>query len=481
MRRIAIINQKGGVGKTTTTVNVGCALARAGHRVLLIDLDPQAHLSLYLGQDPAAGQAGVYEMLTGSASVAKVRRKIGSNLSICGANIDLAGAEVELVSVVGREVLLRDLLDQHVSASKTPPYDYVLMDCPPSLNVLTLNALSAATEVLIPLQPHYLALQGLSKLLETVALVSKRINPTLKVTGVVVCMNETGTKLASEVIDDVRAFFDGARGKDVPWNGTRVFQTVIRRNIKLAESPSYGKSIFDYAPESHGAHDYQKLAAELHSPDTFRPAEASEEPAGAVPLVAAPDEEAVPAVQTPSAAVTRAPEKPQSRVEPAKPTSQPAAQSPHPGPIGTSRALPPSPAGDVPTSTRPVVDPALTEPVRPKPLDQVRRKRRISATANRRPAAVKGVAPPGNHEAGVPAEPTRQGPTLAANPEPAVAPGGPAPETPGVRTEGDHRKVRRTAKPAKAPGPPPAIVRADQPMAPSIENALRAPALSEPA
>lgn len=279
MRRIAIINQKGGVGKTTTTVNVGSALARMGQRVLLIDLDPQAHLTLHLGQDPAADGPGVYEMLSDSATVAKVRRRISSNLWLCAASLDLAGAELELVSVVGREVILRDLIDQHIKSHKTPPYDYILMDCPPSLNVLTLNALCAASELLIPLQPHYLALQGLSKLLETVAVVSKRINPALKVTGVVVCMNEAGTRLAGEVVEDVRSFFEQARGKQLAWSDTRVFRTMVRRNIKLAESPSYGKSIFDYAPDSKGAEDYRQLAMELHSPQ-----EAADEPPAAVSL-----------------------------------------------------------------------------------------------------------------------------------------------------------------------------------------------------
>lgn len=298
MRRIAIINQKGGVGKTTTTINVGAALARMGHRVLLIDLDPQAHLTLHLGQDPTSGQVGVYEMLTDSATVAKARRKIASNLWVCSASIDLAGAEVELVNVVGREVILRDLLDQHINSSKTAPYDYVLMDCPPSLNILTLNALCAATEVLIPLQPHYLALQGLSKLLETVAVVNKRINPALKVTGVVVCMNESGTKLAGEVIDDVQSFFAQARGTGVPWSDTRVFRTVIRRNIKLAESPSYGKSIFEYAPDSHGAEDYLQLAAELDSPETIAAPKQPSEPAQSREAeVSAPETAPSPSVQ----------------------------------------------------------------------------------------------------------------------------------------------------------------------------------------
>ncbi len=270
MRRIAVINQKGGVGKTTTTVNVGVALARAGQRVLLIDLDPQAHLSLHLGLVPAAKRPGVYELLTGSATIAEARVKAGNNLWVVGSSIDLAAAEVELVSVVGREVVLRDLLDQHVGASgngspaKTAPYDYVLMDCPPSLSVLTLNGLCAAREVFIPLQPHYLALQGLGKLLETVTLVSKRINPGLKVGGVIVCMHDPGTRLGAEVIEDVRSFFDKDRHSGSAWSAARVFDTAIRRNIKLAESPSYGKSIFDYAPESNGAKDYEQLSRELH-------------------------------------------------------------------------------------------------------------------------------------------------------------------------------------------------------------------------
>ncbi len=264
MRRIAIMNQKGGVGKTTTTANVGMALARAGHRVLLIDLDPQAHLSLHVGFDLEAGLPGVYELLTGQATISKARHKVGANIWLLPSSIDLAGAEVELASTVGREVILRDTLEQHVSANgQTIPYDFVLMDCPPSLGVLTLNALCTAQEVMIPLQPHYLALQGLSKLLETVALVGKRINPALKVGGVVLCMHEKGTRLAGEVVEDVSTFFEQARGTDVPWSDTRVYETVIRRNIKLAESPSYGQSIFDYAPDSNGAKDYHALAMEI--------------------------------------------------------------------------------------------------------------------------------------------------------------------------------------------------------------------------
>jgi len=246
----------------------------------LVDLDPQSHLTLHLGLDPASGHAGSYELLTGSASLAQACEKVSSNLWVVGASIDLAAAEMELVSVVGREVILRDLLDQHLEAghgaSKNQHisrYDYVLMDCPPSLGVLTLNGLCAAREVLIPLQPHYLALQGLGKLLETVSLVSRRVNPALRVSGVVICMNDAGTKLAAEVVQDVRSFLDSVRDQDVPWSSARLFDTVIRRNIKLAEAPSHGQAIFDYAPDSNGARDYTRLALEIHDPAALHVAE----------------------------------------------------------------------------------------------------------------------------------------------------------------------------------------------------------------
>jgi len=271
VRRIAVINQKGGVGKTTTTVNVGAALARSGSRVLLIDLDPQAHLTLHVGLDPAGDRPSVYELLNGAAGIDKARVQVSENLWVVGASIDLAAAEVELVSIVGREVILRDLLLQHTDGNGTFPvgYDYLLMDCPPSLGVLTLNGLCAAQEVLIPLQPHYLALQGLSKLLETVSLVGRRINPELAVNGVVICMKETGTRLGAEVVEDVRSFLQSAREMTVPWNKARLYRTAIRRNIKLAEAPSYGRSIFDYAADSNGAGDYELLAAEIHDPAGF--------------------------------------------------------------------------------------------------------------------------------------------------------------------------------------------------------------------
>jgi chromosome partitioning protein len=258
MRRIAVLNQKGGVGKTTTAVNLSAALAMAGHKTLVLDLDPQAHATLHLGLLPGRSGPSLYEVLTDGLPLASVRREVGPNLSICGSHIDLAGAELELLGTVGREVILRDQL-----AADSEPYDFVLMDCPPSLSVLTLNALCAANEVLIPLQAHFLALHGLSKLLETVNLVSKRVNRELKVGGIVLCLYDAGTRHGGEVIEDLETFFVGRRNADAPWADAKVFKTRIRRNIRLAECPSFGQSIFQYAPTSRGAGDYASLAAEL--------------------------------------------------------------------------------------------------------------------------------------------------------------------------------------------------------------------------
>ncbi len=258
MRSIAVINQKGGVGKTTTAVNLSAALAAAGQRVCLIDLDPQAHASLHLGLTPEPEQRSIYDVLTSEMPLAEARREVAPNLWVVGSDLDLAAAEVELAGVVGREVILRDRL-----ADDEAEFDFVLMDCPPSLGVLTLNALAAVEEVLLPLQPHFLALHGLSKLLSTIQLVGRRLNDRLRLTGVVFCMYESGTRLAAEVTQDVHAFFDATRAQRTPWSAVQPFETRIRRNIRLAEAPSFGQSIFDYSADSHGAEDYAKLAREL--------------------------------------------------------------------------------------------------------------------------------------------------------------------------------------------------------------------------
>jgi chromosome partitioning protein len=258
MRRIAVLNQKGGVGKTTTTVNLAAALAAEGRKTLVLDLDPQAHATLHLGLMPGRSGPSLYEVLTQNMPLAQVRRQVAPDLYCCGSHIDLAAAEVELIGTVGREVILRDQLD-----ADTEEFDFVLMDCPPSLGILTLNALCAAREVFIPLQAHFLALHGLSKLLETIHLVSKRVNRDLKVGGVVLCLYDSGTRLGGEVIEDLDRYFDGRRHASAPWAEAKVFQTRIRRNIRLAECPSFGQSIFQYAPTSRGAEDYASLAAEV--------------------------------------------------------------------------------------------------------------------------------------------------------------------------------------------------------------------------
>lgn len=264
MRSIAIINQKGGVGKTTTTVNLSAALAELGQRVCVLDLDPQAHASLHLGLSLADGDPSIYDVLTGEATIAEVRQKVGENLWVVPASLDLAAAEMELAGEVGREIILRDKLAADARSPDHPGFDYLIIDCPPSLGVLTLNALTAVDEVFLPLQPHFLALHGLSKLLRTIDVVAQRLNPALRLTGVVLCMYESGTRLAAEVSSDVREYFSRQQSAAGPWAKARDFETRIRRNIRLAEAPSYGQSIFQYAPQSHGADDYRQLAHEVH-------------------------------------------------------------------------------------------------------------------------------------------------------------------------------------------------------------------------
>lgn len=261
MRTIAIINQKGGVGKTTTSVNLAAGLARAGRRVCLIDLDPQAHASLHLGVESAGSSDSIYQVFAGGRSLDEVRQLAVENLWVVPSDLDLAATELELADVPEREFVLRNALR---SSRVGAECDYVLMDCPPSLGVLTLNALCLAREVFIPLQPHFFALQGLSKLLETTALVTRRLNRELRITGIVLCLYETGTRLAADITDDLQRFLSNS-DPQAPWSGARVFGSRIRRNIKLAEAPGFGQSIFAYAPGSSGAQDYGALVMEVLS------------------------------------------------------------------------------------------------------------------------------------------------------------------------------------------------------------------------
>lgn len=263
MRKIAVLNQKGGVGKTTTVVNIAAALAAMGRRVVAVDLDPQAHLTIHLGLEPDTIESGSYKILTHSAEFETQILLVRPNLWLLPANINLVGAESELVSVVGRETILRESIQK-----AEDDFDYCFIDCAPSLGLLTLNALAAADEVLIPLQPHFLALQGFGKLLQTVDIVNKRINPNLKVDGILLCMFDSRASLPNEVKADIEQFLKDASGTNCAWAGAQVLPVYIRRNIKLAEAPSYGQTIFEYEQNCHGAEDYRKVAEFIHAQST---------------------------------------------------------------------------------------------------------------------------------------------------------------------------------------------------------------------
>ena len=257
-RVIAMMNQKGGVGKTTTTVNLAAGIARAGRRVLVVDLDPQAHATYSLGTDPDELERSVYDVLMqpeiDAPAVHESIIESRENLDLLPAVTDLAGAETELATERSRSTRLRDAL-AHVRGE----YEFVFIDCPPSLGTLTLNGLACAREVIVPMQAHFLALQGVGKLLETVSLVGQTVNRSLRVSGVVLTMHDEQSRHAREVVQDIADFFESSAQRDVPWRGAKVYKPAIRRNIKLAESPSFGQSIFEYAPSSNGAKDYGEL------------------------------------------------------------------------------------------------------------------------------------------------------------------------------------------------------------------------------
>ncbi len=259
VRTIALINQKGGVGKTTTTVNLAAGIASLGRKVLVVDLDPQAHATLHMGVEPGQLDGSVYDLLLEpSFESAGLIHHVADHLDLLPSETDLAAIESELAAKSDRHDRLRRSLSRLVGG-----YEFVLLDCPPSLGMLTINALASAREVIIPMQAHFLALQGVGKLMETVSMVASSVNAKLRVSGVVLCMHDSNLTHAQEVVADLEEFFEQSRGTDRPWRAARVYRPPIRRNIKLAECPSFGQTVFDYAPSAAGAQDYLALARSI--------------------------------------------------------------------------------------------------------------------------------------------------------------------------------------------------------------------------
>lgn len=267
-RIIAFMNQKGGVGKTTAVVNIAAALAERGKRVLVVDLDPQAHATLHLGieADESSEQPpALYDLLLAPSGLgedpvdaASVIVQARPNLALIPGSTDQAAIEAELADAPRRHERLALAL-----APVRSNYDYVLLDCPPSLGMLTLNGLAAAREIIVPMLAHFLALQGVGKLLETVSLVAQGINQKLRVSGVLLSQHDENTNHAREVVADLSAFLRDSAQQDVPWAGASLIRPAIRRNIKLAEAPSFGQTIFEYEPTCKGAKDFQAVAQVL--------------------------------------------------------------------------------------------------------------------------------------------------------------------------------------------------------------------------
>jgi chromosome partitioning protein len=245
---LAVVNQKGGVGKSTTSVNLSATLAEAGKRVLLIDLDPQGNATSGFGLDKNQREECVYDALLGDVPLAQLVEPVGiEGVFVVPSTIQLAGAEIELVSAFSRETKLKQVLSPIAD-----DFDYVIIDCPPSLGLLTINALTAATGVLIPVQCEYYALEGLTKLLQTVRLVKTQLNPQLEVFGVVMTMFDGRTKLSQQVVHEVQDFF-----------GEQVFETLIPRSVRLSEAPSFGQPVTLFDPAGRGAQAYRDLAKEV--------------------------------------------------------------------------------------------------------------------------------------------------------------------------------------------------------------------------
>jgi chromosome partitioning protein len=255
-RIFTISNQKGGVGKTTTTVNLSAALAAKGFKVLVIDLDPQGNASTALGVPHQEGVKGIYEVLTEGTPLSKVIQPSteSNNIGCIPATIDLAGAEIEIVTQIDRDKwhnLLKTALDEYLATIPVKP-DYVIIDCPPSLGLLTINAFVAAREVLIPIQCEYYALEGLSQLLRNIDLIQKNLNPDLALSTILLTMYDSRTKLASQVVSDVREHFP-----------SQTLNAVIPRNVRISEAPSFGRTVISHDPSSSGAISYMEAAVEI--------------------------------------------------------------------------------------------------------------------------------------------------------------------------------------------------------------------------